>query len=136
MPDQPRTAGFPDGDQAGSTPAERRALDDLFSLIYEELRRLALLVRKDEVNATLNTALVHEAWLKLKDSPPLALKSLPHFKGIAKAMRQVLVDEARRRSARKEAEPERPSSSRSTIQRKRWPPATRNCSHLSAKMNR
>jgi RNA polymerase sigma factor (TIGR02999 family) len=82
---------------------ERRALDDLFSLIYEELRRLASFVRKNEMNVTLNsTALVHEAWLKLKDSPPLAAKSLPHFKAIAaKAMRQVLVDEARRRSARK-----------------------------------
>src|ERR1700684_3161873 len=85
------------------TPEERRALDDLFSLIYEELRRLASFVRKKEVNATVNsTALVHEAWIKLKDSPPLASKSLPHFKAIAaKAMRQVLVDEARRRSARK-----------------------------------
>jgi RNA polymerase sigma factor (TIGR02999 family) len=85
------------------TPEERRALDDLFSLIYEELRRLASFVRKKEVNATVNsTALVHEAWIKLKDSPPLAAKSLPHFKAIAaKAMRQVLVDEARRRSARK-----------------------------------
>jgi RNA polymerase sigma factor (TIGR02999 family) len=89
--------------EASSTPEERRVLDDLFSLIYEELRRLASFVRKNEMNVTLNsTALVHEAWLKLKDSPPLASKSLPHFKAIAaKAMRQVLVDEARRRSARK-----------------------------------
>jgi RNA polymerase sigma factor (TIGR02999 family) len=78
-------------------------LDDLFSLVYEELRRLASFVRKDEVSATLNsTALVHEAWLKLKDSSHLASTSLPHFKAIAaKAMRQVLVDEARRRSALK-----------------------------------
>jgi RNA polymerase sigma factor (TIGR02999 family) len=90
-------------DQARSAIEERRALDDLFSLIYEELRRLASFVRKNEMNVTVNsTALVHEAWLKLKDSPPLASKSLPHFKAIAaKAMRQVLVDEARRRSARK-----------------------------------
>jgi RNA polymerase sigma factor (TIGR02999 family) len=88
---------------AGNAPEERRALDDLFSLVYEELRRLASFVRKNELNATINsTALVHEAWLKLKGSPPLASKSLPHFKAIAaKAMRQVLVDEARRRSARK-----------------------------------
>ena len=88
---------------ANSTPAERRALDDLFSLIYEELRRLASFVRKNEINVTISsTALVHEAWLKLKDSPPLASKSPAHFKAIAaRAMRQVLVDEARRRSARK-----------------------------------
>ncbi|SPE25763.1 RNA polymerase sigma factor [Candidatus Sulfopaludibacter sp. SbA3] len=82
---------------------ERQALDDLVSLIYEELRRLASLVRRNEASATTNTtALVHEAWLKLKDSPELATTSVPHFKAIAaKAMRQVLVDEARRRSALK-----------------------------------
>jgi len=91
------------GDAADSSPDDRRALDDVFSLVYEELRRLASSIRRNEVNVTLNsTALVHEAWLKLKDSPPLAAKSLPHFKAIAaRAMRQVLVDEARRRSARK-----------------------------------
>lgn len=84
-------------------PDERRALDDVFSLVYEELRRMASFVRKNEANATVNsTALVHEAWLKLKDSPHLAATSLQHFKGIAaKAMRQVLVDEARRRNAQK-----------------------------------
>lgn len=88
------------------TPAkseERRAMDELFSLIYEELRRLASFVRKNEAYSTISsTALVHEAWLKLKDSPHLAATPLPHFKGIAtKAMRQILVDEARRRGARK-----------------------------------
>jgi RNA polymerase sigma factor (TIGR02999 family) len=82
---------------------ERRALDDLVSLVYEELRRLASVVRKNEASATINsTALVHEAWLKLKDSPRLSATSLPHFKAIAaNAMRQVLVDQARRRNARK-----------------------------------
>jgi len=90
--------------EPGSPSGEQRAaLDELFSLVYEELRRLASFVRKREVSATINsTALVHEAWLKLKDSPHLAATSPPHFKAIAaKAMRQVLVDEARRRSARK-----------------------------------
>jgi RNA polymerase sigma factor (TIGR02999 family) len=91
------------GEEASPGSEERRALDDLFSLVYEELRRLASFVRKNEVSATLNsTALVHEAWLKLKDSPHLSAMSLPHFKAVAaKAMRQVLVDEARRRGARK-----------------------------------
>ena len=87
---------------AGSAE-ERRALDQLFSLVYEELRRLASFVRRREPNITLNsTALVHEAWMKLKDSPHLAATSLPHFKAIAaRAMRQVLVDEARRRHSQK-----------------------------------
>lgn len=91
------------GDEPGRTAEEQRALDDLFSLTYEELRRLASFVRKNGESATLNsTALVHEVWLKLKDSPHLASTSLPHFKAIAaRAMRQVLVDEARRKIARK-----------------------------------
>jgi len=78
-------------------------MDDVFSLAYEELRRLASFVRRRDPSATLNsTALVHEAWMKLKDSPLLAATSVPHFKAIAaKAMRQVLVDAARRRHAHK-----------------------------------
>jgi len=90
-------------DESDPNIEERKALDNLFSLVYEELRRLASFVRRNEMSATLSsTALVHEAWMKLKDSPPVASRSLPHFKAIAaKAMRQVLVDEARRRGARK-----------------------------------
>jgi RNA polymerase sigma factor (TIGR02999 family) len=82
---------------------ERRALDDLFSLVYEELRYVASMVRRNEPNVTINTtALVHEAWMKLHDSPPVAPQSRAHFKAIAaRAMRQVLVDEARRRLAQK-----------------------------------
>jgi len=100
---QPPGTDLPESGPAGASSAERRALDDLFSLVYEELRRLASFVRKNEVGVTLNsTALVHEAWLKLKDSPHMSATSPAHFKAIAaRAMRQVLVDEARRRSARK-----------------------------------
>jgi RNA polymerase sigma factor (TIGR02999 family) len=103
MPHQPQEAGGAPHQPTTASAEDRRALDDLFSLAYEELRRLASFVRNKEVGATLNTtALVHEAWLKLKDSPRLAATSLPHFKAIAaKAMRQVLVDEARRRAAQK-----------------------------------
>jgi RNA polymerase sigma factor (TIGR02999 family) len=83
--------------------SKHQPLDDLFSLVYEELRRLASFIRRSEPNLTASsTALVHEAWLKLKDSPGLSATSPAHFKAIAaKAMRQVLVDEARRRNARK-----------------------------------
>jgi len=89
--------------RSGRNSEEQQALDDLFSVTYEELRRLASFVRRNAESPTLNsTALVHEVWLKLKDSLKLASTSLPHFKAIAaKAMRQVLVDEARRKSARK-----------------------------------
>ena len=81
----------------------RRPLDHLFSITYEELRRLAASVRRNDPNTTLNpTALVNEAWLKLSKSPEIAATSLLHFKRIAaRAMRQVLVEAARRRSSGK-----------------------------------
>lgn len=82
---------------------DRRALDDLFSVTYEELRRLALAVRRNEHAVTLNpTALVNEAWIKLARSPGLQVDSELHFKRIAaRAMRQLLVEAARRRLASK-----------------------------------
>jgi RNA polymerase sigma factor (TIGR02999 family) len=82
---------------------QRQALDDQFSLAYEELRRLAFAVRRGEGNATLNpTALVNEAWLKLAASPQFIAASPLHFKRIAaRAMRQVLIEAARRRDAQK-----------------------------------
>jgi RNA polymerase sigma factor (TIGR02999 family) len=82
---------------------ERRALDDLFSAAYEELRRLASSVKRHDGCATLSpTALVNEAWLKLAHSPRLAWTSRLHFKRIAaRAMRQVLIEAARRRTASK-----------------------------------
>jgi RNA polymerase sigma factor (TIGR02999 family) len=80
-----------------------RAIDSLFSLTYEELRRFASRARRRDRAITLSsTGLVHEAWLRLKDSPQFASISVSHFKAVAaKAMRRILIDEARRRSARK-----------------------------------
>ncbi len=82
---------------------ERQALDHLFSTAYEELRRLAASVQRDDPGATITpTGLVNEAWLKLADTPAVANTSRLHFKRIAaRAMRQVLVDAARRRKAGK-----------------------------------
>lgn len=94
--------GFNPG-ELGATPEARRALDHLFSLTYEELRRLASTVKRRDPNATLSpTTLVHEAWLKMANSPHLADTSRLHFKRIAaRAMRQLLVEAARRRHAHK-----------------------------------
>ena len=87
----------------GAIPDEELSLNDFFGIVYEELIHIASFVRKNESHQTINsTALVHEAWLKLRNSPPFVAKSLAQFKAIAaNAMRQVLVDEARRRGARK-----------------------------------
>jgi RNA polymerase sigma factor (TIGR02999 family) len=90
-------------DELGKTPAERRSLDQLFSVTYEELRRLASSVRRSHPDATLSpTTMVNEAWVKLAQSPRFASTSRLHFKRIAaRAMRQVLVEAARRRNASK-----------------------------------
>jgi len=81
----------------------RETLDEMFSVAYEELRRLAASVRRDEPGTTLSpTALVNEAWLKLASSPGVQPASRLHFKRIAaRAMRQVLIEAARRRKADK-----------------------------------
>jgi RNA polymerase sigma factor (TIGR02999 family) len=85
------------------TAEERQALDQLFSLAYEELRRLASSVKRGDPSSTLSaTALVNEAWLKLAKQPGIAAASRLHFKRIAaRAMRQLLVEAARRRNAHK-----------------------------------
>jgi RNA polymerase sigma factor (TIGR02999 family) len=85
------------------TAEERRALDRLYTATYEELRRLAASVRRGSSLVTLSpTTLVNEAWMKLARSPGVASTSRLHFKRIAaRAMRQVLVEAARRKTARK-----------------------------------
>jgi len=91
----------PPGDDA--LPVERAALDDLFSAAYEELRRLASAVRRSDHSSTRSaTTLVNEAWVKLASSPRFTVVSHLHFKRIAaRAMRQVLIEAARRRHAAK-----------------------------------
>ncbi len=79
------------------------ALDGLVVATYDELRRLAASIRGAESSRTLDpTALVNEAYLKLADARSLRPNSKLHFKRIAaRAMRQVLVEAARRRMALK-----------------------------------
>jgi RNA polymerase sigma-70 factor, ECF subfamily len=98
-----RTDEDPKAKDAEQIPGDRQALDRLFSVTYEELRRLASSVRRGDPAATLNpTALVNEAWIKLAKSPEIGASSQLHFKRIAaRAMRQVLIEAARRRNADK-----------------------------------
>ena len=82
---------------------EKDSLEHMFSVMYEELRRIASRVRRNDPSQTLNpTALVNEAYIKLAGPSKIEPASDLHFKRIAaRAMRQVLVEAARKRLAEK-----------------------------------
>ena len=102
-PQNSASAAAPAPSPSEETKERRKALDQLFTVTYEELRRLAATVKRGDPNITLSpTALVNEAFLKLAKSCHVALESPLHFKRIAaRAMRQLLVEAARRRHAEK-----------------------------------
>lgn len=77
---------------------------ELLPVIYDELRRTALgLLRRERAGHTLNpTDLVHEAYMRLFNQDELKWEDRRHFFGSAAiAMRRILVEHARRRSAGK-----------------------------------
>jgi RNA polymerase sigma factor (TIGR02999 family) len=83
---------------------DNKALPDLVPLVYQELRRLASYhLESERRDHTLqSTALVHEAFLRLLGGEPVELRNRAHFIAIAsRAMRQILVEHARGRNARK-----------------------------------
>jgi RNA polymerase sigma factor (TIGR02999 family) len=80
---------------------DRSAADELMPLVHNELRRLAhQYMRREEPGHTLQTsALVNEAYVRLVDQSQIQWESRAHFFGIAaRLMRQILVDQARRRN--------------------------------------
>ncbi len=87
---------------ARDEPLPRSAADRIFSLAYEELRIMAEReMRRERVGHTLQpTALLNEAYLRLIDPASMRWENRAHFFGVAaQAMRQVLIDYARRRGA-------------------------------------
>jgi RNA polymerase sigma factor (TIGR02999 family) len=81
-----------------------QALDRLIPLMYERLHQLAhqRLTEAPGERSLNTTGLVHEAYLKLVDSPGASVENRNHFLAIAaRVMRNVLVDHARRRHAQK-----------------------------------
>jgi len=80
------------------------ALDRLIPLVYDELHRLAHQhMRRERAGHLLQTsALINEAYLRLVDQPELTIENRVHFFGVAaRLMRQILVDEARKRNSAK-----------------------------------
>jgi RNA polymerase sigma-70 factor, ECF subfamily len=87
------------------------ALDELMPLVYSELRKIAAgQLRGERADHTLQaTALVNEAFLRLINQDRVLWQNRGHFFAVAaKAMRRILVDHARRRSARKRGGKDRP----------------------------
>ncbi|MGE5732178.1 MAG: ECF-type sigma factor, partial [Gemmatimonas sp.] len=90
---------MPERDAEHSTSEE-----ELYRRAYEELKRMASRhLRSADGSATLSTTeLVHESYLKLRGGSGTDWQGRAHFFGAAsRAMRQVLVDFARRRGAAK-----------------------------------
>jgi RNA polymerase sigma factor (TIGR02999 family) len=84
----------------------RDSLDRLVPEVYDELRRVARRqlrrVAAEGAGALATDELVHETYLKLRAAQPTGWADEAHFYGIAAhAMRQILVDLARREGARK-----------------------------------
>jgi RNA polymerase sigma factor (TIGR02999 family) len=87
-----------------------RTSEELLPLVYQELRQVAAArMAGQPAGQTLQaTALVHEAWLKLFDGNEKVWQNRAHFfRAAAQAMRQILVDRARRKlSLKRGARPE------------------------------
>jgi RNA polymerase sigma factor (TIGR02999 family) len=79
---------------------EPKAADQLLPLVYEELRKLAVVrMANEKAGQTLQpTALVHEVWLKIAGDGHQHFANRAHFfKAAAGAMQQILIDIARRK---------------------------------------
>lgn len=89
---------------AGVQRGDPHAAEELLPLVYDELRRLAAHKMAHEApGQTLQpTALVHEVWLRLVGAGDPHWNSRGHFFGAAaEAMRRILVENARRKRARR-----------------------------------
>ena len=105
---QPHQSGDGSGEEdaraSAVTTPEGGAVEKMMPLVYEELRRIARRqLRHEGVGHTLNTtALVHEAYLRLATPSHLDVSGRAEFLSIAAmAMRRVLIDYARQRTAQK-----------------------------------
>lgn len=81
-----------------------RAAEELLPLVYDELRKLAAhkLASQPPGHTLQPTALVHEAWLRLVGNHEARFANRSHFFSAAsRAMRCILIDNARRKHSRK-----------------------------------
>jgi RNA polymerase sigma factor (TIGR02999 family) len=89
---------------AAARGGDRTALDQVFARVYGEIRRIAhgQIARAGGGVSLDTTAVVHEAYLKLVRSPAISWEDRGHFFAVAAmAMRQILLNHARARRAKK-----------------------------------
>lgn len=87
-----------------SHEGDKRAMDDLFAIVYEDLKKLARKIRLDwKQEDTLNTtALVHEAYLKVYTNEELDHLDRLHFCRVCgRAMRYILQDSLKQKQSQK-----------------------------------
>jgi len=85
----------------GTGSEDPRAAEELFPLVYEELRRLAARKMANEApgHTLQTTALAHEAWLQLAGNEPTKWSNRYSFlAAAAEVMRHILTDRARRKA--------------------------------------
>jgi len=90
--------------RAGAAVSDAQAFDALVGACYPELRRIAqqLLAGERRDHTLQATALVHEAWVRLRGADGLNLNDADHcLRIVARAMRRLLIDHARERNALK-----------------------------------
>ncbi len=83
---------------------DKKAYDKLFNIVYAQLKKVAHNIKfHNPDNHTMNTtALVHEAYLKIVNNETITWESRQHFYSLAsKAIRQILIDSARKKLALK-----------------------------------
>ena len=87
-----------------SANGRRSAIDEIVSLVYDDLKRIAhRRLQVERTGHTLDTnAVVHEAYMQLVEKPGADWRNRAHFFGVAaRVIRNVVVDYARQRGAQK-----------------------------------
>jgi RNA polymerase sigma-70 factor (ECF subfamily) len=82
---------------------DRKALEAILPLVYEEVRRFAtIFINRGQITTLQSTALVHEVYLRLADQKSLRIENRAHFLGVAaQLMRWILVDYERGRECKR-----------------------------------
>jgi len=86
------------------TAGDMGVSQEMLGIVYSEMKAIAhaMMIRERPGHVLGTTALVHEAYLRLVDGNRIGWRARAHFFGAAaKAMRRILVDDARRRLSAK-----------------------------------